>query len=205
MALTFSPSGLSSIKTLTGSAWCGQVNEYFIQSGYAQNIFRGDPVTIKNGYIVSMFGQKAGTPVLGIFDGCSYRNLNAQDSADPANPGRPYFPSGTRNAGDEPVSAYIIDDPAIIYSIQSNNGGVAWSEQGLGAQWAFANKEGQVLGNFALGTSLAYLNSTTIAQDNPQFVIKRFAPVEFNKPDFKNPDTDLPHAIVEVVLENTLL
>ena len=40
--------GLQAIKTINGATWNGQTSTYFIESGYVNNIFKGDLVYLGN-------------------------------------------------------------------------------------------------------------------------------------------------------------
>lgn len=119
--------GLQATKSLNASTWNGQVNPYFInaESGVtATSIYRGDPVVMEtNGYIVSLYegGTLSTTPILGVFDGCSYVQPTSANPIDPASPGRLFWPAGTLTLNNIPPVAFVIDDPNTIFNIQTNS------------------------------------------------------------------------------------
>lgn len=148
MANTFNPTGLNPVRYLNGAPWNNQLQTYRIRSGYANNIFRGDPVIIgaptggTSGYILSLAdfggiatsagytafrGQTEGndtvqnTPIFGVFMGCSYTNPLGVNPIDPASPGRQYWPAGTQTLGNVDAIANVIVDPNVVYSIQGDN------------------------------------------------------------------------------------
>ncbi len=129
--------GLQATKSLGASTWNGQVNPYFIDTndGVTEtSIFRGDPVVMNaNGYIQSLYEDNvlSTTPILGVFDGCSYIQPTGNNPIDPASPGRSYWPAGTRTLGDVPATAFVIDDPNTIFNVQTNSSdGLTQSDMG---------------------------------------------------------------------------
>lgn len=128
------PWGLQATKHLNGMPWNGQIAPYYIQSGYASSIFRGDPVIMTaSGAIQSLWDWAAagagggggnvgyGThAILGVFAGCSYVQPTSVNPIDPASPGRSYWPGGTQTLNGVPAIAFVIDDPDVIYNMQSN-------------------------------------------------------------------------------------
>lgn len=135
---SYTPSGLNPVKYLNGALWNGQVSQYRIKSGYNFNIFRGDPIIMGTatgvnplpGYILSYAdfagtAYKSGTPVigniptLGVFVGCSYQDVAGVNPADPASPGRQFWAANTATLSGMDVTAYVIDDPNVVYEIQA--------------------------------------------------------------------------------------
>jgi hypothetical protein len=121
------PQGLQATKTLNSATYNGATSPYLIQSGYAQNIFQGDYVVFDytSGYITAIIPLTSSATVssnarIGVFAGCSYQTTTATNPIDPASPGRPYWPGGTVTLGSLPAIAMIIDDPMVVYNIQTN-------------------------------------------------------------------------------------
>ena len=101
--------GARPVRHLTG----GQIrtNEYKIASGTSSNIFTGDFVKLlATGYIDV---AAAGNRILGVFAGCQYTASDGEVKF------ARYFPTGTTTQGSGDVTAYIYDDPNIVYAIQS--------------------------------------------------------------------------------------
>lgn len=165
------PQGLQALKYLNGAPWNNQTNAYLIDSGYANNIFRGDLVYINStGYIQNMATNTSPqtNPTIGVFAGCSYVAPTSVNPIDPASPGKPFWPAGTNTVGDVPATAFIIDDPNTVFEIQSTyaNGVVQanigkFSQFGYAAPYALVG--GIVQGNTTQGTSYGSLFLTPVA------------------------------------------
>lgn len=168
--------GLNATKCLGSATWNGQSNPYLIASGYANNIFKGDPVIINElGYITSLYDSillpgapaYATYPILGVFVGCSFVTPTALNPIDPASPGRSFWPAGTNTLNAVPATAYIIDDPNTIYNVQTNaTPGITQTMCGATASVAIPNVGGVVSGNTNLGTSLVTLDQSTVATNS---------------------------------------
>ena len=132
---SYTPFGLNPVKYLNGALWNGQVSQYRIKSGYNFNIFRGDPIIMGTaaganpGYILS-YADLNGTnykaaatigsaPTLGVFVGCSYQDVAGVNPADPASPGRQFWAANTATLSGMDVTAYVIDDPNVVYEMQT--------------------------------------------------------------------------------------
>ena len=198
------PWGLQATKTLTGATWDGAVNPYLIAPGYAQNIFRGDLVAIlPSGYIINLSDANVGgtaftdCPALGVFNGCSYVTPTSANPIDPASPGRPYWPSGTITSGNVPAVAFVIDDPSVVFNVQTNGpGGIP--QNGIFANYAVAYNlvGGQVQGNFQTGVSEMVLDQGTASASVTRNLFARgFVPYTGNV-------ASTPYNNVEVIIQN---
>ena len=101
--------GLKPVRHLTG----GQIrtNEYKIASETSSNIFTGDCVKLLGtGYIDV---AAAGNRILGVFAGAQYTASDGEVKF------VKYFPTGTATQASGDVTAYVYDDPNIIYAVQS--------------------------------------------------------------------------------------
>ena len=101
--------GMKPVRHLTG----GQIraNEYKIASGTSSNIFTGDCVKLlATGYIDV---AAAGNRILGVFAGAQYTATDGEVKF------VKYFPTGTTTQASGDVTAYIYDDPNIVYAVQS--------------------------------------------------------------------------------------
>ncbi len=218
------PWGLQAIKTINGGTWNGQTSKYLIQSGYANNIFKGDLVYLgSDGYIHNLSERTVAglTPymtfqAIGVFNGCSFTTPTSINPIDPASPGRQFWPAGTVIPGGAPATCDIIDDPSVIYNIQSSGGivgdppafipgAIPFEAQGSTAsvayQYFFPLPAGPASttspdGNFQTGISRMTLNSSLIDTDATRNLrILRFVPADQNAPgiNFNN---------VEVIIQN---
>jgi len=94
---------------------------YVIASGYAANIFQGDPVKLVDAGTVQLGtsdGTRSGTVdgilLLGIFAGCQYTDSLGKPTISP------FWPTGT-TATD--VTAWVYDDPETLFEVQYTNPG----------------------------------------------------------------------------------
>jgi len=94
---------------------------YVIASGYAANIFQGDPVKLVDAGVVQLgtsdgtrSGTVAGILLLGIFAGCQYNDSLGKPTVSA------YWPTGT--SGTE-IIAYVYDDPETLFETQYTNPG----------------------------------------------------------------------------------
>ncbi len=203
------PWGLQAVKTINGGTWNGQTSQYRIKSTYAINIFKGDPVYIGNdGYIrnVSDVDQNnvALHQILGVFNGCSFQTSTATNPIDPASPGRSYWPGGTATFNNIDATCDIIDDPNVIYNIQSGPEGVPFNKQGATAPIIYKYVTGSTTnptGNTNTGTSMVTLDSGNIGTANVSCKILRFVPVDGNVP-ITNGASTVPYNNVEVIIQN---
>tara|TARA_R110000803_G_scaffold210567_2_gene282669 strand:- start:1810 stop:2385 length:576 start_codon:yes stop_codon:yes gene_type:complete len=109
MANTDAPNGLKPVRHIAGGTI--RPNEYKIPSGYNTAIFTGDAVKLlSSGYVAV---AAAGNRLLGVFAGCSYPNSSGEQVFS-----RQWTASATTQ-GTVDVTAYIYDDPNIVYAVQS--------------------------------------------------------------------------------------
>ena len=142
---------------------------YVIASGYAVNIFSGDPVKLVDAGTVQLgtsdgtrSGTVAGILLLGIFAGVQYRDSN----------GRPvvsnYWPAST--TGTE-IQCYVYDDPETLFDVEYANPSAGTTVQtavGEECDWVVASPGGST----ATGLSNAYLG--VIETGSGQFQITGF-------------------------------
>ena len=104
------PYGLKPINLIGGQVFAGATRQFQINpAGFGANIFNGDVVKIvSTGYLEKDTGQATATPV-GIFLGCSY--VNAQGQTIYAQ----YYPSGYAAPTGTVITAYVADDPDILF------------------------------------------------------------------------------------------
>jgi len=210
------PWGLKPTKSLGAAAWNSQTNPYLIRSGYANNIFKGDPVMIAGtastnpddqGYLISIY-DAIGThvfvdvPTVGIFNGCSFVTPTATNPIDPASPGRPFWPAGTVTLNKIPAVADVVDDPNTIFDVQCNLGTVTGVEQkqvGAAFNYVIPQTADIVQGNTNTGQSLVAINNAQrgAGTDTKNVICLRIIPSP------PNPATaGAPFNNVEVLIQN---
>jgi hypothetical protein len=165
------PLGLVPVNAMTGAAYNAQTTSAQIMPGYTRNIFRGDPVYIgTDGYLHNLGEIPAGVPgfntsaIWGVFAGCSYTQPSATNPSDPASPGRPFWPAGTQTVNNSPVLAYYTLDSQTIYSIQSDAGGLLFTDVGSTFALSFTPTTAGATfpgGNLLTGNSSFVINTTT--------------------------------------------
>lgn len=94
---------------------------YTIASGYAVNIFSGDPVKLTDAGVVqlgSSDGTRSGTTdgvtLLGIFAGCQYNDALGKPTVSP------FWPA---SASATDIVAWVYDDPETLFDVQYTNPG----------------------------------------------------------------------------------
>lgn len=151
---TNAPNGLRPVKKLDGSAWTGQTRPYPIASGYATSLFKGDPVTVLADGTLGI--GVAGSAIVGVFWGVQYIPANG---GLPVN--QPYWAASTTTQNTATATAFVIDDPTVLFTIQESNGAgaagtpLALADVGLNANFAVGT------GSTATGNSGASLDNTT--------------------------------------------
>lgn len=148
MASTAAPYGLRPINLIGGQPYAGSTRMVKIASGYAANIFYGQPVTLNSsGVLVVETGTTAvaANGVLGVFLGCTYTDPNLRYKVF-----RQSWPTGTVASDAE---AYVADDPDVVMQAQA---GGPITQADLGANIAFGTSSG----NTTTGNSTQPLATT---------------------------------------------
>jgi len=135
--------GLRPIRHLTGGEI--RTNQYPILTGYAANIFTGDPVKLVTATGTLNIAAGGDTDAIGVFAGCSYVNASGEEKFSK------YWPTGT--AGTD-ITAFVYDDPNIIFAIQSDATGITQADVGAQADWEI------VAGSTSIGISLTNLDAS---------------------------------------------
>ena len=112
MANVDAPNGAKPVRHLTGGVIRAREWKIIGDGNASSNIFTGDFVKLQSsGYITV---AAAGDRLLGVFAGCKYT----------ASDGTPkfakYWPASTATLGSADVTAYVYDDPNIVFAIQGN-------------------------------------------------------------------------------------
>jgi len=112
MANTDAAFGAKPVRHLTGGTI--RANEWKIlgDGTSSSNIFTGDFVKLgATGYIDV---AAAGNRLLGVFAGCSFTNSSGEQVFSK------YYPASTTTQNSSDITAFVYDDPNIVYAIQSS-------------------------------------------------------------------------------------
>ena len=166
---TDAPFGLQPRVSLTGGAWNNQQNVYQIPSGYAQNIFTGDPVFLgADGFIHVAPDANASALYLGVFVGCEF-SITVPNAA-----GNyvysPFWPANQATLNGAIATAFVIEDPTVEFSIQCGHGGnmTTFTQANVGQNYAIVIGAGSTL----TGQSGAWLDLTTTSNTQAFKVIR---------------------------------
>jgi hypothetical protein len=149
MANTNAPNGFSPIGRLDGAAWTGKTTERKIAAAYGTKIYRGDPVEVLNtGYIARGAAGETGHLTAGIFMGCNYFSTSYGS----------WRWSWRWPAADTAIDAIacIIDDPNVLFEVQSSGTAITLADIGQNADYALGT------GNDTSGQSGASLDQGTL-------------------------------------------
>lgn len=116
MSNTAAPYGLRPVNLIGGQPYAGSTRLIKIASGYAANIFFGQPVSVVANGVVEVAAVTTTAPatgVTGVFVGCTYTDPNLNIPVY-----KQYWPTGTV-ASD--AFAYIVDDPDIVMQVQADD------------------------------------------------------------------------------------
>lgn len=145
---------------------------YTIASGYAANVFSGDPVKLVDAGTVQLGtsdGTRSGTVdgilLLGIFAGCEYRDSTGKPVISP------FWPASVTATE---VTAWVYDDPETLFDVQYANPGTPGTDTvqtavGEECDWTVASPGGST------STGLSTTVLTAIQATSGQFQITGFA------------------------------
>lgn len=145
---------------------------YVIASGYANNIFSGDPVKLTDNGVIQLGtsdGTRSGTTdgitLLGIFAGVQYLDATGKPTISP------FWPASTTGTN---IVAWVYDDPETLYDVQYANPGTPGTDSvqtavGEECDWRVASPGGST----RTGLSNTYLS--VIQATSGQFQITGFA------------------------------
>lgn len=111
------PLGFEPVGTLAGSPWNGATRSFTIASGYGTSLFSGDPIAALTNGTIGI--ATIGGATLGIFNGCQY--ISTTGVIVKSN----YWPASTAVMANTVVEAFLIIDPNMLYTIQTNTSGGA--------------------------------------------------------------------------------
>jgi len=142
---------------------------YTLASGYAQNVFQGDPVKLVDTGVIQLGtndGTRSGTTdgisLLGIFAGCQYNDALGRPTVSP------FWPTGITATE---IIAWVYDDPEILFAVQYDNpspGVTVQTSVGEQCDWTVASPGG------ATATGLSNTKLAAITNPSAQFQITGF-------------------------------
>lgn len=157
--------GLRPVRNLAGGTI--STNTYTIASGYAANIFAGDPVKLAATGVIQI-APAGDTAAIGVFSGCQYVDATGKQVFSKM------WPTG--QVATE-IQAFVYDDPNIIFAVQSDATGVAAADIGAMADWEI------VAGDTKVGVSKTNLDaSTAIGAIQAGLRVLRIIDAEGNEP-----------------------
>ena len=118
---------------------------YTIASGYAANIFSGDPVKLTDAGVVQLgtsdgtrSGTTDGVTLLGIFAGVQYNDANGRPTISP------FWPASASGSN---IVAWVYDDPETLFDAQYTNPGTPGTDSvqsavGEECDWTVASPGG---------------------------------------------------------------
>jgi hypothetical protein len=199
------PHGFQSHGTSTAATFTGQMVQYAIASGYAENIFTGDPVVLDAGYLKPVTDGTTVTKLsqmpVGIFQGCQWNSpdTNVQGLAK-----SPYWAKNTVVkpwGGVAAASAWVIIDSQATWNIQVSTSAdedaatatvktdqigqyATWGIKSGGNKFNPAQPLNPGTGNTSTGQSGVYLDAKSIKADpiGLPLVILDFTPMPGNVP-----------------------
>ena len=156
--------GLRPVRKLDGSPFINAQNRYRIAANYGTAIYQGDLVKPVAGGGIERAVANTSDLVVGVFNGVFYTDPTTQKPT-----WKNYYP-GTVNASD--IVATVIDDPNVVYSIDSDG---AFAAADIFKNFAITNAGGNALTGISqvqldydvsgLTTSGTVLQAVDISQD----------------------------------------
>jgi len=134
MSATAAPYGLRPVNLIGGQSYAGSTRQIKIASGYAANLFFGQPVAVLADGTLGVAAVTTTAPVTGVtgvFVGCSYTDPNLNIKVF-----KQYWPTGTVAAD---AVAYVVDDPDVVFQVQADE---AVAQTALGANIALVAAAG---------------------------------------------------------------
>lgn len=171
MPATSAPYGFRAVRHPSGLV---RSNPYAIATGYAANIFKGDPVKLVTASgtisLATTDGARASSTaadLIGIFAGVEYTDANGKRVVSS------FWPTGTTATN---IVAWVWDDPATVFEVQGN--GTAYVQADIGDQVdsVLTNGTGSAGGSTLTGLSLASTGTVVGAGSQGQFRIVALAP-----------------------------
>lgn len=165
MANTDAPRGAVPIKHLDGSPYNGAFTEYLIADTYNTTIYFGDFVKMTaTGYVEL---AAAGNTILGVFQGCDYRDANGNVVFSK------YWPASTSTFNSEGAKARVIDAPDVIFEMQQDSDTNTPAQADIGTNADFISTH---TGSTLTGLSKEEVDTSTCTTATANLRILRFVP-----------------------------
>jgi hypothetical protein len=177
------------------SATCNTQDEFHeIRSGYATSLYTGDPISDgANASADEGFIQQAatadGTAIRGVFKGCTFA---IQTSLTGQQQFFPYWVANTVTLNGLPAQAYVIDDPFVVFTIQTGSAGAVNPPQATRLSInKNANHSYGAGGSIITGKSGAFLDMDSVGTGATKIckilsVTPGFSSVNLNVPTFND-------------------
>jgi len=118
MANPNAPFGLRPVRHLCGGTI--RPNEYTILDGYTTALYTGDPVVVSGtGKNVNIATAGSSGVVTGVFAGCKYTDTTGKHITSP------YWPASTAILTGSTTTAFVYDDPWILFEVEYDGALVA--------------------------------------------------------------------------------
>lgn len=114
MANTDAPFGLRPVGHKNGAPYNGQTTEYLIADAYNTTIYFGDIVKPAATGVIQL-AAAGDTLLLGVFQGCRYRNTSGEYVFSK------HWPASTSTFNTEGAYALVIDDPLMVFEVQHDS------------------------------------------------------------------------------------
>jgi hypothetical protein len=113
MPNAYTPFGFTPVRRVDGAAWTGNQSVRKIAAANTKYFYTGDPVVSLNTGYIDLMPAGSAANFAGIFVGCEYLSVAKGYVS-----WSPIFPGGDTT---KDVVAYVIDDPNVLFAVQTNN------------------------------------------------------------------------------------
>lgn len=149
------PRGFKPVRMVTGAPFSGSQNPYRIANVYGTAIFQGDPVKLVTAGVI----EKAAVAdqIRGVFVGCQWVG------ADGVTRYSPYWPQGQATLGALGGTAFVVDDPDVLFEAVFTNSTSAPAQADIGATFDGFDAGGSVATGLS-GFGVNYASLATSAK-----------------------------------------
>ena len=109
----YAPFGFKPIRRVDGASWTGNQSVRKIAANNTKYFYTGDPVVSLNTGYIDLMAAASAANFAGVFVGCEYLSVSKGYIT-----WSPIFPGGDTIRD---VIAYVIDDPLVLFEVQTNN------------------------------------------------------------------------------------
>jgi hypothetical protein len=152
------PRGFLPVGNLAGRPVSGAARAYRITAGYTTSMYAGDMVVFTGSGVIAAatYSSSSSTSQFrGVFAGAQWIGADGV----PVN--KPYWPASTATLGSGYATAFVYDDPDMVFEAQYTNGTTAAAVTDIGSSFATYDNGGSTFtGLSGQGLDYATLNST---------------------------------------------